>query len=229
VFPSCVLALDTLKGNEFPVDCDWKLSMCMNQLCAACGPGETAGAVCKTIPAGTDANGNKTPEKEECTSAGGCIDKDATVGQFCPDICAYKKVQKDAAAAGKAAQMHAPPPAPPINGGVPLYNPAGILKGRSVRFLPAPLPATPGIRHDEAAPTSMEWQAHASEHATPPQGRDLARPAVQGLPQGPRPRPDLGRGRRPHGRASEKLGRLQPFIAAFPQECLGQLASFGPT
>ena len=29
--------------------------------------------------------------------------------------------------------------------------------------------------------------------------------------------------------SAQKLGRLQPFIAAFPQECLGQLASFGPT
>jgi hypothetical protein len=28
---------------------------------------------------------------------------------------------------------------------------------------------------------------------------------------------------------AHKLGQLQPFIAVFPQECLGQLASFGPT
>jgi hypothetical protein len=28
---------------------------------------------------------------------------------------------------------------------------------------------------------------------------------------------------------AQKLGQLQPFIAVFPQECLGQLASFGPT
>jgi hypothetical protein len=26
-----------------------------------------------------------------------------------------------------------------------------------------------------------------------------------------------------------KLGQLQPFIAVFPQECIGQLAYFGPT
>jgi hypothetical protein len=26
-----------------------------------------------------------------------------------------------------------------------------------------------------------------------------------------------------------KLGQLQPFLAVFPQECMGQLASFGPT
>ena len=38
------------------------------------------------------------------------------------------------------------------------------------------------------------------------------------------------------GAASEKdtelaqmLGQLQPFVAVFPQECMGQLASFGPT
>ena len=29
--------------------------------------------------------------------------------------------------------------------------------------------------------------------------------------------------------ASEKLGQLQPFVAVFPQECMGQLAFFGPT
>ena len=27
----------------------------------------------------------------------------------------------------------------------------------------------------------------------------------------------------------QKLGQLQPFLTVFPQECLGQLASFGPT
>jgi hypothetical protein len=28
---------------------------------------------------------------------------------------------------------------------------------------------------------------------------------------------------------AQKLGQLQPFIAVFSQECIGQLASFGPT
>ena len=28
---------------------------------------------------------------------------------------------------------------------------------------------------------------------------------------------------------AQKLGQLQPFVAAFPRECVGQLASFGPT
>jgi hypothetical protein len=28
---------------------------------------------------------------------------------------------------------------------------------------------------------------------------------------------------------AQKLGQLQPFIAAFPQECMSQPASFGPT
>ena len=28
---------------------------------------------------------------------------------------------------------------------------------------------------------------------------------------------------------AQKLGQLQPFIAVFPQECVGQLAHFGPT
>jgi hypothetical protein len=28
---------------------------------------------------------------------------------------------------------------------------------------------------------------------------------------------------------AQKLGQLQPFIAVFPHECMGQLASFGPT
>jgi hypothetical protein len=43
-----------------------------------------------------------------------------------------------------------------------------------------------------------------------------------------------GHGVFPLGAASEKtfsqkLGQLQPFIAVFPQESVGQLASFGPT
>ena len=28
---------------------------------------------------------------------------------------------------------------------------------------------------------------------------------------------------------AQKLGQLQSFLAAFPQECMGQLPSFGPT
>jgi hypothetical protein len=28
---------------------------------------------------------------------------------------------------------------------------------------------------------------------------------------------------------AQKLGQLQPFIAVFPQECMGQPAYFGPT
>jgi hypothetical protein len=28
---------------------------------------------------------------------------------------------------------------------------------------------------------------------------------------------------------AQKLGQLQPFIAVFLQECMGQLAYFGPT
>ena len=27
---------------------------------------------------------------------------------------------------------------------------------------------------------------------------------------------------------AQKLGQLQPFTAVFPQECMGQLVSFGP-
>jgi hypothetical protein len=30
-------------------------------------------------------------------------------------------------------------------------------------------------------------------------------------------------------RQVRKLAQLQPFIAVFPHECMGQLASFGPT
>jgi hypothetical protein len=29
--------------------------------------------------------------------------------------------------------------------------------------------------------------------------------------------------------SAQKLGQLHPFVAAFPQECMGQPASFGPT
>jgi hypothetical protein len=28
---------------------------------------------------------------------------------------------------------------------------------------------------------------------------------------------------------TQKLGQLQPFTAVFPQECTGELPSFGPT
>jgi hypothetical protein len=28
---------------------------------------------------------------------------------------------------------------------------------------------------------------------------------------------------------AQKLGQLQPYIAVLPQECMGQLASFGPS
>jgi hypothetical protein len=40
--------------------------------------------------------------------------------------------------------------------------------------------------------------------------------------------------RRPHpgendAGLAQKLGQLQPFLAVFPRECVGQLASFGPT
>ena len=28
---------------------------------------------------------------------------------------------------------------------------------------------------------------------------------------------------------AQKLGQLQPFVSVFPQECMGQLAYFGPT
>ena len=43
------------------------------------------------------------------------------------------------------------------------------------------------------------------------------------------------RRRRPHrtgekdAELAQKLGQLQPFIAVFPQGCMGQLGSFGPT
>jgi hypothetical protein len=30
-------------------------------------------------------------------------------------------------------------------------------------------------------------------------------------------------------KSAQKLDQLQPFVAVFPQECAGQLASFGPT
>jgi hypothetical protein len=29
--------------------------------------------------------------------------------------------------------------------------------------------------------------------------------------------------------SSDQLGQLQPFVPVFPQECMGQLALFGPT
>ena len=32
-----------------------------------------------------------------------------------------------------------------------------------------------------------------------------------------------------HPKLAQKFGQLQPFMAVFPQECMGQLASLGPT
>ena len=54
--------------------------------------------------------------------------------------------------------------------------------------------------------------------------------AATGRPT-PRPSSDLGVDVKSEKDAalSQKLSRPQPFIAAFPQECMGQLASFGPT
>ena len=50
---------------------------------------------------------------------------------------------------------------------------------------------------------------------------------------GPGPPGDVTRPKRfPSEKAAvsaQKLGRLPPFIAVFPQECMGQLASSGPT
>jgi hypothetical protein len=41
-------------------------------------------------------------------------------------------------------------------------------------------------------------------------------------------RPVLRPGER-DAKLAQELGHLQPFIAVFPRECVGQLASFGPT
>ena len=38
-----------------------------------------------------------------------------------------------------------------------------------------------------------------------------------------------GRASEKDAKLAQKLGQLQPFIAVFPQECIGQLAYFGPT
>ena len=38
-----------------------------------------------------------------------------------------------------------------------------------------------------------------------------------------------GRASEKDAKLAQKLGQLQPFLAVFPQEWIGQLASFGPT
>jgi hypothetical protein len=40
--------------------------------------------------------------------------------------------------------------------------------------------------------------------------------------------PCVGRSER-DANLAQKLGQLQPLTAVFPRECMGQLASFGPT
>jgi hypothetical protein len=41
--------------------------------------------------------------------------------------------------------------------------------------------------------------------------------------------PELSPQSEEYAKLAQKLGQLQPFTAVFPQECMGQLASFGPT
>ena len=38
-----------------------------------------------------------------------------------------------------------------------------------------------------------------------------------------------GRASEKDAKLAQKLGQLQSFLAVFPQECIGQLAYFGPT
>jgi hypothetical protein len=63
----------------------------------------------------------------------------------------------------------------------------------------------------------------------------LASPALACCPtsarRARRERAEAGDGSRSEKDAgsAQKLGQLRPFIAVFPQECTGQLASFGPT
>jgi hypothetical protein len=43
------------------------------------------------------------------------------------------------------------------------------------------------------------------------------------------PRPALAHPSEKDAKLAQNLGQLQPFIDVLPQECMGQLASFGPT
>jgi hypothetical protein len=53
------------------------------------------------------------------------------------------------------------------------------------------------------------------------------RPGLEGLRR--RPGEVRGRPSEKDAKLAQKLGQLQPFLAVLPQECMGQLAHFGPT
>ena len=79
---------------------------------------------------------------------------------------------------------------------------------------------------------SMSRQHRADQHWRGLQhedgdAADRARRQRLQLPKGP-PAGRLAVGGTGRGQ-SENPGRLQPFIAVFSQECMGQLESFGPT
>jgi hypothetical protein len=59
--------------------------------------------------------------------------------------------------------------------------------------------------------------------------RALAAPAKRGPGVQFRPRGHRRRESEKDAELSQNLGQLQPFLAVFPQEHMGQLASFGPT
>ena len=77
------------------------------------------------------------------------------------------------------------------------------------------------------------WQS-GPRGANPHRGAQSSAPSSRAsrssTPAWPSRRPAAGRPTREEdAELAQKLGQLQPFIAAFPQECMGQLASFGPT
>ena len=62
-----------------------------------------------------------------------------------------------------------------------------------------------------------------------PGGEQLLRHAALRLGQLLERTPAAAAGEKDGVSAQQKLGQLQPFLAVFPQECMGQLPSFGPT
>jgi hypothetical protein len=100
----------------------------------------------------------------------------------------------------------------------------------------------PGIHTDDAADAHTTVQYHpvlpqldAAQDSAPHPGRPPLPEAWRALWPRHLPHRQLHRrGRQLHAseknvKLAQKLGQLQPFLAVFPQECMGQLAYFGPT
>ena len=115
-----------------------------------------------------------------------------------------------------------------------LYGRAGRLTAKNGRFRPGQYPyESPAVEAPDpertpgalSTPEGLAWLA-----------ANAAKEGVVVRPSGLQYKAPLARGgaavlhrSEKDVKLAQKLGQLQPFVAVLPQECMGQLASFGPT